>query len=154
MRVRVAGFIPFKGKVLLVNHRKGDRSYWLLPGGGVSQGESLEEALRRELWEELSLPSDLYEIDDLVMALDSISPERHLLNLVFRVRLLETPEDLVEPDGSWKGFSKDQRVRGAKFVRVEELKELVVHPPIEEELILLLKGDPLPRIYLGRRWRP
>ena len=50
-RIRVAGLLLQGGSVLLVRHQKGEDTYWLLPGGGVQYGESLEEALNRELLE-------------------------------------------------------------------------------------------------------
>ena len=45
-------------RVLLVRHsseRKPDYGYWLLPAGKVKKGEDPEEALRREMGEELGL---------------------------------------------------------------------------------------------------
>ncbi|MFA6239725.1 MAG: NUDIX domain-containing protein, partial [Candidatus Hydrogenedentales bacterium] len=54
-RVRVAAIIVEDGKLLMVRHVKGQESYWLLPGGGVDYGESLVEALERELVEEASV---------------------------------------------------------------------------------------------------
>ena len=42
-----------KGEILLVRHRYGDG--WFLPGGGAHKKESDEDALRRELKEELGM---------------------------------------------------------------------------------------------------
>ena len=43
-RVRVAGIVIEDNKLLLIAHKKNNSVYWLLPGGGVNYGESLEEA--------------------------------------------------------------------------------------------------------------
>jgi ADP-ribose pyrophosphatase YjhB (NUDIX family) len=47
--------------------RPGQEPYWVLPGGGVENGEDLEAALARELHEELAATAD---IDGLVRILD------------------------------------------------------------------------------------
>lgn len=39
----------------MVRHQDNGRSYWTLPGGGVIEGESLEQAVVREVLEETSL---------------------------------------------------------------------------------------------------
>ena len=54
-RVRVAVVVVHEGKILLVEHTKEDRNYWLLPGGGLEWGEGLKEALSREVAEETGL---------------------------------------------------------------------------------------------------
>ena len=52
-RKNVVGFIfNAKNQVLLVNWAK-DNNYWSLPQGGVDKGESEEEAIRREMKEEI-----------------------------------------------------------------------------------------------------
>lgn len=41
------------GKLLLVRHRWHDGSeFWFLPGGGIKEGESIDAAATREVWEE------------------------------------------------------------------------------------------------------
>ena len=42
-------------KILLMHRRKKGEEYWVFPGGHVDDGESAEEAMKREIWEELSL---------------------------------------------------------------------------------------------------
>ena len=46
-RVRVAGILIEDDKILLIEHLKKDKRYWLVPGGGVDWGESTAEALIR-----------------------------------------------------------------------------------------------------------
>lgn len=56
---RVGAVIYKANKVLLVHRFKNEGEYWVLPGGGVEEGESLDQALQREVREETGL--DLIE---------------------------------------------------------------------------------------------
>lgn len=140
-RVRVAGIIIEGEKVLLVSHRKDGAVYWLLPGGGVDYGESLEEALRREFLEELNIH---VRVDDLAMLCDSIDPEgnRHVINICFYCRYLHGEMAL----------GADERLAGFQYFSASEIKDILIHPPVNKKLIEFLagKGDIQ---YLGKLWQ-
>ncbi len=53
--------VDARGRVLL-GLGTGANAYWHLPQGGVGEKETLEEALRRELWEEVRLAPSGYRI--------------------------------------------------------------------------------------------
>jgi len=86
IRIRVAGIYIENGKILLVKHRKNNREYYLLPGGGQHTGESARDALIREWKEELGL--DIIPGQFLFMG-ESIPPDingrKHVMQIVFSV---------------------------------------------------------------------
>ena len=61
-RIRVSAVLRWSDRILLIRHEKPGRGeYWLLPGGGVNSGESLVDALYRELEEECGITDELPE---------------------------------------------------------------------------------------------
>jgi ADP-ribose pyrophosphatase YjhB (NUDIX family) len=62
VRTRVrALLITEDGDLLTIwRTRPGQEPYWVLPGGGVEDGENLETALARELREELAATDDIH----------------------------------------------------------------------------------------------
>lgn len=66
--------------MLVERGREPLKGYWSLPGGLVETGESLEEALKREIMEETGLdvrPVSLFEIFQRIMRDASGRPEYH-----------------------------------------------------------------------------
>ena len=61
-RIRVSAVLQWRGRVLLCRHEKPGKEYWLLPGGGVNAGESLVDALQRELAEEIGIVGEEDEL--------------------------------------------------------------------------------------------
>jgi 8-oxo-dGTP diphosphatase len=51
----VCAAVISEGAILMVRHVHGGRDYWTLPGGGVEPGESLQQAVVREVREEANL---------------------------------------------------------------------------------------------------
>jgi len=51
-----------RGKILMIQHNYG-RRYWTFPGGGIKKGETSENAVKREVYEETGImPENLKEI--------------------------------------------------------------------------------------------
>jgi len=55
MKRRVVGIIVRDRKILLIRRIKDGKEYFVFPGGGAEEGETLEDAVIRELNEELGL---------------------------------------------------------------------------------------------------
>ncbi|MCA9440990.1 MAG: NUDIX domain-containing protein [Candidatus Omnitrophica bacterium] len=141
IRIRVAALILREGRILLAEHEKGGRRYWLLPGGGVEFGESLEEALQRELMEEAGLE---IEVGDLLWTLDSIPPDkhRHVLNLIFRAEALS---DQLIP-------VQEKVLQGVKWMPLEDFPSLTLYPNTKKEILAYLDSGGIEAINLGVRW--
>ena len=145
-RIRVAALILHQNRVLLIRQEKAGRAYWLLPGGGVNSGESLTDALHRELLEEVGLDDEL-PLEGPVAIVDSIAPRGtlslwHIVHIIFAADLSHRSLQDVE--------TKDASVKGARLFSHDELQDVVVHPPIKRFLERWEPGDPA--VYLGALW--
>lgn len=143
-RIRVAALMLLDGKVVTVRHRAGEHRYHLLPGGGVGYGETLAEALIREVREETGLT---VAVGDPVLLSDSIDPSggRHVVNIVFLAErvggvVTERPED--------------PRVEAVDLLEPEDLRGCDLRPPVADRITALL-SDPQGvgrAVYAGSAW--
>ncbi len=62
-KIVAAAVIQKDGKILIAQRAKNDHllGLWEFPGGKVEEGETLQECLRRELFEELSIEAEIGE---------------------------------------------------------------------------------------------
>ena len=79
------------GRILLVRHSYGP-DQWFFPGGGIKQGESAEDAARRELLEETGCEIEGLRLVDVIEdRLSGVAHTGHLFEGVIH--------DMPEPDG-------------------------------------------------------
>jgi mutator protein MutT len=143
IRIRAAGILVKNDQILLVRHEKKGKSYWLLPGGGVDFGETVEEALVREFKEEVGLT---VQVGKMVLVHDSVPPDHHrqVLNLYFIVSTTDTEIKVT----------KDAVLQDAAFYPLSEFKGMTVNPDVKAEILEGLKTDwPGGCRYLGNRWK-
>ena len=104
--------------------------------------------MHRELLEEVGIDDEL-PLEGPIAIADSIAPERsfaakHVVHIVFSGDLTGRSLEQVT--------SQDAAVRGHRLFAVNDLDDIVLHPPIQRFLQRWRPGDPV--VYLGAVWVP
>jgi len=161
--VRVGAVALIDDRLLLVRQARGDESYWLLPGGGVRFGETLSEALERELREELGAQAAQMHP---IAFLESISPDlaayaKHVVHVLLWTELTNVGalgERLLLHDASPEAsVLREERLDDPALLDValvgpDDLAHLRLRPPINDYLQGCFGGAPDGVEYLGRHW--
>jgi ADP-ribose pyrophosphatase YjhB (NUDIX family) len=132
LRVRVAALLfdtPERpDEILLVEHAGlwDEKPFWSPPGGGVAYGESLPEALQREVMEETGVD---IEVGPLRYVLDFVRPPLHAVSFYFEARPrgavhLGTARIGSDPELS----ANDQILRSLRMVPLDDLAHLTLYP--------------------------
>lgn len=138
LRNRACAIITSGDWILLLKHQSPSRKapIWLPPGGGVEFGESMEQAVVREVKEETGL---FIRPVRLLWVHEFIESPLHAIEFYFEcdvtggsLRLGEDPE-----------YGKDsQLLMDLKFIPYNEIENLPVYPPFLKEACLT--GSPFP----------
>ena len=126
-----------KGRILMVCQEHEGKQIWMLPGGGIEEGENAAQAAVRETLEETGLA---VEVEDLLWHVEEVSPSRgqRFVNF-FLTRLVGgSPALGTDPE-----FSEEEQVlRELRFLEIGEIGDLPhVYPAfLREELSRLFGG--------------
>lgn len=129
-------------KILLVKHRKGNRHYWVLPGGRLEYGETFFECAVRELKEETGLD---VEVDNLVYMSEAIAPDRsrHIVNVYLKAHVT----------GGILKVGNEPVLAGVDYLPLAELNTLTLYPPVSKHILQSTKDGFEGSIkYLGNLW--
>jgi len=123
-------------KILLVRHRKGNRLYWVLPGGRLEYGETFHECAVRELKEETGLD---IEVEKFCFLSEAIAPDRsrHIVNIYLKGKVV----------GGTVKLGNEPVLAGVDFIALSELEKMTLFPPIARTIL-----DALPEFAGGIRY--
>ncbi|MGO4851904.1 8-oxo-dGTP diphosphatase MutT [Phaeovulum sp. W22_SRMD_FR3] len=124
--VSAVALIDTDGRILLAQRPEGKSlaGLWEFPGGKVEPGETPEEALIRELQEELGINTWKSCLAPLTFASHNY-PEFHLLMPLFACR-------------KWEGIIQPREGQKLAWVRAADLRNYPM-PPADEPLIPILR---------------
>jgi len=112
-KLTVDGVVIRNGKILLIRRKNEPfKGRWALPGGFVEYGETVEEAVMREVAEETGLATEIDGIAG-VYSDPGRDPRGHTISIAY----LLSPKDDSEPEGG-------DDAAEAKFFDVNELPPL------------------------------
>ena len=101
----VAAIIEKDDKIFAAQRGYGDyKDWWEFPGGKVEAGETHEEALKREIKEELN--ADI-KVGDFVHKVEFDYPKFHLIMHCYKCRLLSEELELLEHEAA-RWLSRDE----------------------------------------------
>jgi len=100
--VAVLAFVVRDGMVLLGRRKGHGEGTWCLPGGHLQTGESMEEAAKRELFEETGIRASRFTYVSTV----NHAGEPHYVHVSFLAEDASGEQKLAEPDRfyEWKWF--------------------------------------------------
>lgn len=128
-KIRAVAILIKEDEVLLI-HRKNEKEYFVFPGGGVEEGETIEEAVIREMLEETTMEIKINKLlyhhiydndtEQYFYLCDYISGEPKLdENSEEKVKMLEGKE-FYDP----------------KLIKIKELKNMLVYPLEIRDLLI------------------
>lgn len=130
-----------KEEILLVQHRKASRYYWVLPGGRIEYGEDFATCAVRELKEETNLDIKFGKV---VFLSEAIAPDRsrHIINIYATGEVI----------GGVLKLGDEPMLADVGYKPILELEKITLYPPVADQIIQAYKEGFKDLRYLGNLW--
>lgn len=127
------------GKMLAVEIKDGTEEWYIMPGGGQETEELLQDAVRREVAEEIGIK---IEVKDLAFVVEGVHGERfHRVDLVFLCEYVGEIENAV--------LHGDTNQVGYEWLDIATLNHSQIYPSkLRRQIMNLHEGKPY-KVYLG-----
>ena len=137
MKIRVTGIVLDQDRILLVEQNVDKLRSWSLPGGGLEEGETLEQGVVRELEEETGL---IVTLKELLYLCDYIRDDRHVIHITFLAEAVDTTLGTTTP-----GLDENP-IKSILFVPVKNLKDYGFSAKFKQ---LVVENFPNKGAYMG-----
>lgn len=139
VRVSAKGLVIRDGRMAAVKLRDDDGEFFIMPGGGMESEELLNEAVEREIAEEMGIRVSCSE---LLFAIEGLHGEKyHRVDLVFECEYLGNVENAQ--------LHGDTNQVGVEWLDIEKLNTLPLYPSkLRRPIMDFWAGKPV-RAYLG-----
>lgn len=122
--IRAAGVVIDNNKLLLVRSKypNNDKEFYLLPGGGLEDGESIKQAAEREILEEtgykVKAENEIYHVNEFVKGEDW---KGRSICFFFKTR--------IEDENPEKPSTDDEgQIKEVEWISIDELDKYDVRP--------------------------
>ncbi|MFH1029697.1 MAG: NUDIX hydrolase [bacterium] len=132
-KIGVTAFIYFEDKALLVRRSKNEKflhGYYELPGGKIEFGESPEDALKREIKEEVNLEIDIIKPYS-TFSYRSRDKKKHTIDIQF----------ICNPKNGITDIKLSGEHDDFKWIKVDELKDYLITEQMREAILNGIKNN-------------
>ena len=120
--IRPATVVIDNGKILLVHSVYSDKSFYLFPGGGIEEEETIEEGAIRETFEETGVKVKIKKFLHLNEYIYRDDWNKRSITPIFLAEPTENQEKPQTNDGG--------KIKAVEWVDIDKLKEIDVRPKV------------------------